>query len=69
MIRPRHPKSGIALAYIRLANAPARFDVSEDTLRRWEIKGFVKIYRRGSISLLKIAEVEAFIECGAKCGA
>ena len=57
------------LACIRHANAPARFDVSEDTRHRREIKGFVKIYRRRSISLFKIAEVEAFIECGAKCGA
>lgn len=49
-------------AYLRLSNAPARFDVSEDTIRRWEAKGYISIYRRGGIALVKVAEVEAFIE-------
>ena len=29
----------------------------------------VNTYRRGDISLLKVAELEAFTECGAGCGA
>ncbi|MCP4243916.1 MAG: helix-turn-helix domain-containing protein [bacterium] len=48
--------------YVRLAKAQEVFGLHRSTFYRWAKAGEVKIYKRGPISLLKVAEVEALIE-------
>ena len=47
--------------FIRMSDAPKVFGVTDDTLRKWSKDGGFAIYKIGGASLLRIAEVEAFI--------
>lgn len=48
--------------YVRMSDAPALFSVTDDTLRKWSKDGGFPIYKIGGVTLIKIAEVEAFIQ-------
>ncbi|MBR9836992.1 MAG: helix-turn-helix domain-containing protein [Rhodobacteraceae bacterium] len=48
--------------YVRVASAQAYFGIHRATFYRWANAGRIKIYKQGPISLLKVAEVEAFLE-------
>lgn len=48
--------------YVRVSDAPRVFGVSVSTIRRRVKEGRFTIYKRGGASLLKIAEVSAWIE-------
>ena len=51
--------------FVRMSDAHTVFGVTDDTLRNWAKKGWIKIHRVGGAALLKISEVEAFIESSA----
>jgi len=51
--------------FIRMSDAPKVFGVTDDTLRKWAKDSGFKLYKIGGATLLKIAEVEAFIESNA----
>lgn len=48
--------------YVRVSAAPAVFGVSTDTLYKWAKQGRIRILKQGGISLVKVAEIAAFIE-------
>ena len=51
--------------FIRMCEAPEMFGVTDDTLRKWAKDDGFKLYKIGGASLLKVADVEAFIESNA----
>ena len=48
--------------YVRVSDAPKVFSVSTDTLYKWDKQGRIRIFKRGGISLVKVAEIAAYIE-------
>ena len=48
--------------YIRPVRAPEVFGISRSTLYRWAQAGLIRIYRRGSMSFVRVEEVRAVIE-------
>ncbi|GHE88535.1 hypothetical protein GCM10016455_05830 [Aliiroseovarius zhejiangensis] len=48
--------------YCRVNKAPVVFGMSTSTVYRLAQRGVLKIYKRGSSSYLKCAEVAAYIE-------
>lgn len=48
--------------YVRTYEAKARFGVSRSTIYQWAKAGHITIHKRGGMSLLRVAEVVAFIE-------
>ena len=48
--------------YISMSDAPTVFSLSRDTFYRAANRGEITIHKRGSRSLLKVAEVEDWIE-------
>ena len=51
--------------YVRMADAPKVFGLSRDTLERRAKEGCFSIRKVGGASLLKVAEVCAWIDAGA----
>lgn len=51
--------------YIRMVDAPGVFSVSDDTLRRWAKDGKIRIYKPGTMTMLKVSEVCAHIDSSA----
>ena len=51
--------------FIRMSDAPQMFGVTDDTLRKWAKNRGFRLYKIGGATLLKVAEVEAFIESSA----
>ena len=48
--------------YISMSDAPTVFSLSRDTFYRAANRGEITIHKRGSRSLLKVTEVEDWIE-------
>ena len=48
--------------YIRMSDAPGVFSLSRDTFYRAANRGEITIHKRGSRSLLSVAEVSEWIE-------
>lgn len=48
--------------YVPLIDAPNWFSISRDTLYRAEKRGEIKIYKASTRSLIKISEIESWIE-------
>lgn len=48
--------------YVSINDAKAHFSLSRDTFYRAANRGEIRIYKRGSRSLLKVAEVMAWVE-------
>ena len=48
--------------YVRIGNVQKWFDVTDDTVRNWAATGAFQIHRRGGLSLVKFADVAAYIE-------
>jgi excisionase family DNA binding protein len=48
--------------YVRMSDAPGVFSLSRDTFYRAANRGEITIHKRGSRSLLKVAEVSEWIE-------
>jgi predicted site-specific integrase-resolvase len=57
--------------YTRMFQVQKVWGVSQDTVRRWDKKGIVKIVTRGRISLVLNADMHKVFQdaCGAECGA
>lgn len=54
--------------YIRVSSAPEVFGLSVATIYRHANSGAFEIYKRGNASLLKVAEVAAWIDQGGPVG-
>lgn len=52
----------LAPLYIRVSRAPEVFGISRPTIYRLAKRGVLTIHKRGGLSLLKVSEVEAYIE-------
>lgn len=48
--------------YVRVSQSQDVFGIHRATIYRWANKGWIRIYKRGAISLLKVAEIEALLE-------
>ena len=48
--------------FVRMAQCQEVFGVHRATFYRWAADGLITIHKRGAISLLKVSEVEAFLE-------
>jgi len=48
--------------YIRPSQAQQVFGIHRSTLYRWAQTGAFRIFRRGSVSLVRVEDVERFIE-------
>ncbi|NDW00062.1 helix-turn-helix domain-containing protein [Salipiger sp. PrR002] len=48
--------------YVRLAQAQEVFGIHRVTFYRWAAAGQIRIHKKGAMSLLKVSEVEAFLE-------
>lgn len=48
--------------FVRTYEAKERFGVSRSTIYQWAKAGHITIHKRGGMSLLRVAEVVAFIE-------
>lgn len=48
--------------YIRVSDCQRVFGIHRSTIYREAKKGRIRIYKRGAMSLLKIAEMERYIE-------
>ena len=59
-------KAAVTPLYVRMADAPAMFGLSRDTLERRAKEGAITIRKRGAASLLSVAEVQAWIDQGAQ---
>ncbi|NDV49563.1 helix-turn-helix domain-containing protein [Yangia sp. PrR007] len=47
---------------VRLAQAQEVFGIRRVTFYRWAAAGQIRIYKKGEISLLKVSEIETFLE-------
>ncbi len=62
--------------FVRLFRSQEAFGVHRSTIYRWAQAGIIRIYKRGNISVVRVADVEAVlsgeenpeIHCGAKRG-
>ncbi|WP_226622621.1 helix-turn-helix domain-containing protein [Alloyangia pacifica] len=52
----------IKALYVRMAHAQEVFGIHRVTFYRWAEAGQIRVYKRGAMSLLKVAEIEAFLE-------
>lgn len=48
--------------YVRLSQAKDTFGIHRATFYRWAAAGRIRIYKKGPISLLKVSEIEVFLE-------
>jgi predicted site-specific integrase-resolvase len=57
--------------YTRMFQVQQVWGVSQDTVRRWAVKGDIRIIKRGRISLVLNADMHKVFQdaCGAECGA
>ena len=61
--------------FVRVCRSQEVLGVHRSTVYRWAEKGWIRIYKRGGVSVVRIDDVEAMFgaspenDCGAKCGA
>ena len=61
--------------FVRVCRSQEVFGVHRSTVYRWAERGWIKIYKRGNVSVVRPEDVEAMFEnapennCGTKCGA
>ncbi len=61
--------------FVRVCRSQEVFGVHRSTVYRWVERGWIKIYKRGNVSVVRPEDVEAMFEnapennCGTKCGA
>ena len=61
--------------FVRVCRSQEVFGVHRSTVYRWAGKGWIRIYKRGSVSVVRLADVEDLFEhspeteCGTRCGA
>ncbi len=48
--------------FIRVSRSQEMFGVHRSTVYRWAEKGWIKIYKRGNVSVVRLSEVEDFFE-------
>ncbi len=48
--------------YVRVCRSKEAFGVHRSTVYRWAQKGWIRIYKRGNVALVRLSEVEAFLE-------
>jgi len=47
--------------YVRTSHAQKMLGVHRSTIYRWIKKGWLKVHRRGGVSLIRVAEFEALV--------
>ncbi|WP_457650840.1 helix-turn-helix domain-containing protein [Profundibacter sp.] len=61
--------------FVRVCRSQEVFGVHRSTVYRWAERGWIRIYKRGNVSVVRLADVEAMFEnepeneCGTRCGA
>lgn len=61
--------------FVRVCRSQDVFGVHRSTVYRWAERGWIRIYKRGNVSVVRMADVEALFENapeterGTKCGA
>ncbi len=48
--------------YVRVCRSQEMLGVHRSTVYRWAEKGWIRIYKRGNVALVRLSEVEAFLE-------
>jgi hypothetical protein len=51
--------------FTRMCDVESAFSVTDDTIRKWHKSGAVKLFKVGGVSLVKTAEIVAYIESSA----
>lgn len=58
----RKPKSTVEKRYARIHECKEMFGISRATVYRMKDRGQIRIFKVGSVSLVKVAELEELIE-------